>query len=285
MGPDTTNGADMAWEPLTLLRGVREVAALANPAAPRKVTQAAFDAARPTTGAYAGMPRAKRITEQLGLRRWSRVLAVAHEPEEKHAQLLGWKTKNEEQNWLTDEFGANLLKLVAHRRGADSLTLQLTTTRRARSSSPRTVNGGSTATNSSYRVRQIEQALGSWTAALRLAGLKTPRTRRHPGRDARAHARRAAGPLLAALRSPADEADLLAFARGNGIPYPGETRTTFGAERTSLAAKARRAEGSRCPRPRCCGTNAPTSRATWARPCPASAGESSGETSRIASPS
>jgi len=85
--------ADVPWEPLTLLKGVREVAALANPAAPRKVTQAAFDALRPTTGAYAGMPRAKRITEQLGLRRWSRVLAVPHEPEEKHNQLLGWKTK------------------------------------------------------------------------------------------------------------------------------------------------------------------------------------------------
>jgi hypothetical protein len=114
----------MPWEPLALLRAVREVAALADRAAPQAVTQVAFDAARPTAGPYSGVPRAKRITEQLGLRKWSRVLAVAHEPEEKHAQLLGWKTKDEEQNWLTKAYVANLLKLVAHRRGADSLTLQ-----------------------------------------------------------------------------------------------------------------------------------------------------------------
>jgi hypothetical protein len=67
----------MPWEPLALLRAVREVATLADPAASQIVTQAAFDAARPTTGPYADMPRAKRITEQLRLRKWSRVLNIA----------------------------------------------------------------------------------------------------------------------------------------------------------------------------------------------------------------
>ncbi len=247
MEPDATNGVNMAWEPLTLLRGVREVAALANPAAPQKATQAAFDDARARSTTYASMPRAKRITEQLGLRRWSKVLAVAHEPEEKHAQLLGWKTKDEEQDWLTEEYVANLLKLVAHRRDTDSLTLQDYDEERTKliaEDRNRWLHGNQLLIPKSG---QIEQALGSWTAALSVAGLRTPRER-GPARDA------TRAPTHAELldrfwryyKALPMKPHLLAFARGNGIPYPGEARTTFGAERTAWA-EARRAEGIAVP--------------------------------------
>jgi hypothetical protein len=237
----------MPWEPLALLRAVREVATLADPAASQIVTQAAFDAARPTPGPYADMPRAKRITEQLRLRKWSRVLNVAHVPEEKYAQLLGWKTKNEEQDWLTQDYVTNLLKLVAHRRGADSLTLQDYDEERVKlvaEDHKRWLHGRQLLVPKSG---QIEQALGSWTAALRLAELKTPRER-NATRDA------TRAPTHAELldrfwhhyKVLPMKPDLLAFARGNGIPYPGENKTTFGKERTAWI-KARRAEGVAVP--------------------------------------
>lgn len=237
----------MPWEPLTLLRGVREVSTLANPNKPTEATQAAFDAARARNQNYAALPRAKRITEQLGLRRWARVLEVAHEPENKHAQLLGWKTKDEEQDWLTEDYIASVLRLVAHRLGKDTLTLLEYGEDRSKllaADKARWLHGRQLLLP---KPAQIEIVMGSWSAALRAAGLKTRSERDTPNDPTHA-------PTHASLLDlfwqhykvlPLKK-DLLAFARGNGIPYPYEGRTTFGQERAAWI-KARRAAGETMP--------------------------------------
>jgi hypothetical protein len=237
----------VTWEPLTLLRGVREVAALANPAAPLTVTQAAFDTARTRSPAYAGMPRAKRITEQLRLRRWSVVLTVAHEPEGKHNHLLGWKTMEEDADWLTVEYVASVLKLVAHRLGADTVSRPDYRDEREKllaEDRKRWLHGQQLLVPKSA---QIEQVMGTWTAALQAAGLRT----RSEGVVER-NATRAPThaelldlfwkhyPVLPTKR------DLQAFALGNSIPYPTEAKAKFGEERDAWA-EARRAEGVAVP--------------------------------------
>jgi hypothetical protein len=233
-------------EPLLLLRGVREVASLANPATPEAVTQAAFDAARASAAKHPGLPPAKRVTEQLGLR-WRAVLEVAHAPVGEQNRLLGVKTRVEEQDWLTEEYVASVLKLVAHRLGKDTLTrLEYDADRQKLLASDRArwLHGDQLLLP---KADQIRFAVGSWTNALRIAGLKTPRER---------------GPAAKSVSAPThaellDEFwkhykvlptkwELIAFARGNGIPYPNEARVAFGKERATWI-KARRADGDAVP--------------------------------------
>jgi hypothetical protein len=88
-------------EALAVLRGVREVAALANPDEPAAASQRTFDAARERNPEHAALPPARRITEQLRLS-WREVLAIAHEPQARQAQLMGVKTRAPSaQDWLT----------------------------------------------------------------------------------------------------------------------------------------------------------------------------------------
>src|SRR5271165_1406439 len=97
-----------------LLRGVREVAALARPDEPGCVSQRAFDAAREHSSAHVSLPRAKRIAERLGLP-WREVVAVAHEPEARQNQLLAVKARGRAQDWLMLEHVAAALRVVAGR--------------------------------------------------------------------------------------------------------------------------------------------------------------------------
>jgi hypothetical protein len=84
-----------------LLRGVREVAALAHPGEPEAVTQRAFDATRERSTAHADLPPARRITERLGLS-WAEVLAVAHAPKKEQNKLLGLKDRAPSSaDWLS----------------------------------------------------------------------------------------------------------------------------------------------------------------------------------------
>jgi hypothetical protein len=208
-----------------LLKGVREIAALANPTEPGAVTQRAFDAARVGSAAHADLPPARRIAERLGLP-WPEVLAVAHEPEEEQSKLLGAKGKEPSStDWLSEAHVGAVLQLVAARLGVDTVSMN-----EYRAEYRRIVAADHARWLHGRRVllptdTQIVIAVGSWDAALRLAGLRTQRqrgpTRKLPNT-----------PTLVDLMDRFYEAHgeqptaraLKAFARGNGIPYPSVPR-------------------------------------------------------------
>jgi hypothetical protein len=220
-------------EPLLLLRGVRAVATLANPEQPNAATQRAFDAARERSPEHVALPPARRITERLGLP-WCEVLLVAHEPEEKQAQLLGVKVKaSSDTDWITEEHVAAVLRLVASRLDVDTVSLNEYRVEREKMLSAdraRWLHGRRLLLPTD---NQIMAAVGSWDAALRLAELQAPRergpTRKKPN-----------SPTLVDLMERFHDAhgfqpsarDLEAFARGNGIPYPGaRPNNAFGTAR------------------------------------------------------
>jgi hypothetical protein len=216
-------------EPLVLLRGVREVAALASPEEPTAATQRAFDAARARSQEHAALPAARRITERLRLP-WTEVLAVAHEPEPRQAQLVGVKTRaSPAADWITAEHVVAARRAGAPRRGAHSLTTGEYRVERARlleADRARWLHGRWLLLPDD---EQVIAAAGSWDAGLLLAGLETTAERgpsRQPG-----------APTLADLLERFHEAhgfqpsarELRAFARGNGVPYPSERAQRFGA--------------------------------------------------------
>jgi len=224
-------------EPLLLLRGVRCVAALANPDEPTAATQRAFDAARERSPEHVALPPARRITEQLRLP-WREVLAVAHESERQQAQLVGAKTRASAANWLTAEHVTVALRLVAARLGADSLTTGEYRVERARllaADRARWQHGRWLLLPDD---EQVIAVAGSWDAALRDAGLETTAERR-PARERgasgladlmeRFHDHYGVQPSLRNLR---------AFALGNGIPYPMRTQP-FGAAVAEWVASRR----------------------------------------------
>lgn len=210
-------------EALQLLRGVRELSLLVDTAAPEAVSQRAFDAERERRPKPAALPPARRITEQLRLS-WRDVLTIAHEPEERHAQLLGAKTRTTPADWITAEHVRTALQLVAARLDVDSLTAREYRVERAQLLA---------ADRARWRYgrwlllpddEQIIGTAGSWDAALSDAGLKTTAQRR-PARE------QSASKLADLMERFYDHygvqpslRNLRAFALGNGIPYPMRTQ-------------------------------------------------------------
>lgn len=168
----------MAQDALKLLQGVREVAAIANPAEPKVVTQRAFDAARERSAPYAYLPPARRITERLGLS-WEAVLAIAHAPEEEQAALLAAKDRAPRStDWLSEKHVAAVLQLVAGRLSADTVSTNEYRVEREKvlaADWTRWMHGRQLLLPTA---EQIMLAAGSWEEALRLAGL---RAQRKPG--------------------------------------------------------------------------------------------------------
>jgi len=216
-----------------LLRGVREVAALANPTEPLAVSQRAFDAARERSAAHAALPRAKRVAERLGVT-WRDVLAVAHAPVARQNRLLAMKTLRPMADWLTEGNVRSALRLVAHRLGEDSVTKAAYRAERAKlvaADERRWLHGGSLRMPSD---EAIKTRIGSWDAALRLAGLRVT-SERGSGLGA-AHGKGA--PTIVELiqrvwdchEAQPTEEELRDFARANDIPAPGRRGITYGTE-------------------------------------------------------
>jgi len=223
-----------------LLRGVRAVAAHANPDEPEGVSQSAFDAARQRCPDRYPLPRAKRITERLGLP-WRDVLALAHAPNSAQNRLLGLGVRESAAEWLTRDCVRSALRVVALRRRADTLTLAEYRVERAAmlaADHSRWMHGGTLRMPTD---EQIIAVAGSWEAALRFAGLRAPGDR-NP-----AEGRHDAAPPLVDLLARFHDAhnyqpsarDLRAFARANGIPYPSERTQRFSAAIAQWAQQRR----------------------------------------------
>jgi len=234
-------------EQLLLLQGVCEVSKLAYPSAPRAVSQRSFDEAR-AASSNPHLPAARNIASSLGMP-WADVLHLAHEPERVHAHRLGRKQTGEGQGWLTGEYVAFVLHLMVRRLGKDTLSLRdysLERERMIRADRARFIHGGQLVLPNE---EQIITHVGSWEAALHLAGMAASHRALGDARPGRGRV-----PTLTDLlerfykhyeAQPAAE-DLRSFARGNGIPYPNERGVRFG-EAVGAWKAERRAHGLSVP--------------------------------------
>src|ERR1700691_4421782 len=89
-----------AYEPLLLLRVIRDVADGSGGADPQGISQRDWDAAR--AGPHASAPSARRITEYLGLP-WAKVRELAFMNEPARARALGLALGEKDQDWLAPE--------------------------------------------------------------------------------------------------------------------------------------------------------------------------------------
>ncbi len=209
-------------EPLRLLRCVREVSLLVDPARPVATSQRAFDAAKLRTTHHHGLPVARQIARELGLP-WREVLALAHESDARQAHALGLRTRKwTPEGWVTAERVRFALRLVAGRRAAVTLTMGAYDSERdalLAADARDWLHGRRLRLPDAEAIRL---ASGGWDAALRLAALKACA---RPSREIR----QAILSRLAVMdrfydhygEQPTKRA-LEAFARGNSIPMSDE---------------------------------------------------------------
>jgi hypothetical protein len=223
-------------EQLLLLQGVREASSLADPSAPRAVSQRSFDEAR-ARSSFPDLPAARNIARQLGLP-WAKVLSVAHEPRAAIPQRLGRKQGSAEHGFINDERVIFALRAVALRLGRDTLSLSQYRAEREQMLAidrARFIHGGQLILPNE---EQVMTHTGSWPEALRLAGLQE--ADRIEGRRApslvdlmeRFYERYSTRPTLSALE---------AFASGNGIPFPDRRTQSF--SKALAAWRAKRSAG------------------------------------------
>jgi hypothetical protein len=155
------------------------------------------------------------------------VLAVAHAPDGEQNALLATKTREPEQDWLSDEHVAAVLQITATRLRTDTLSRGAHRAERSRileENRRRSVRKELLLPTDN----QIVVYVGSWEAALRVAGLRTTWT---PGPTTRGKS-----PTRVHLidrfynahgLEPSNTA-LQQFARANPVPFPGaHTRSPF----------------------------------------------------------
>lgn len=202
--------------------GVREVSLLADTQEPDRVSQRAYDAARAKSKRFASSPRAVHVAVRLDLS-WREVLGIAHEPPNIHAQRLSRK-HGQQQDWLTREYVASLLSLVAHKLDGESVT----------PNQYRAVRDELLAEDSKHwrhgrklllpTEDQIRIAVGVWDQALELAGLPTRTQHKNYGVTVEELLDR----CYEVHQTQPTEAELRRFARANGIPYKTRRGRTWG---------------------------------------------------------
>jgi hypothetical protein len=230
-------------EPLVLLQRVHEVSLCVDPSAPTRVSQRAFDAAR-AGGRFPDLPAAHNIARSLRIS-WAETLSLAHADEGERAWRLALKQRVAAQDWLDEGYIAFALSVVALRRETRSLSISQYRIERERmlaADHARWLHGRRLFLPND---EQVTTRAGSWPAALRLAGLeeadqwegsRAPSLVDLMGRFHEHHGTRPA------------PADLEAFARGNGIPYPERRRQRFRDALAEWTAK-RAQEGLPAPYP------------------------------------
>lgn len=206
-------------EPLALLQGVREICALVNPREPLTVSQRAFDASRSQSSTFSTIPAARNIVATLRIS-WGEVLKLAQEPLGVQNHRLSRKQTNAGQDWLTEDYIAFVLKLVARRLNVKTLTTsQYRIGREAilKVDRARWLHGRQLLLPTHT---QIRFAAGDWDKALALADL-APR----PGLGDQGLAKPAPGTVEVIERcyeahgKQPSAHELRTFARANGIPY------------------------------------------------------------------
>lgn len=225
-------------EPLLLLRCVREVSLLADQAAPRTVSQRAFDDAaeavcfgKASRADHRGLPAARQVAVELKLP-WRGVLALAHEPQARQAHALGLHSREwAPKGWLTAGRVRFALRLVAGRLpplavGAGAVTLTMGAYDGERDAllaeDHRDWLHG-------RRLRlpdaeAIRLAVGDWDAALTLAGLATDVRPPRAVKQTVVSRLDVMDRFYDHYREQATKRALEAFARGNNLPMSDENK-------------------------------------------------------------
>jgi len=234
-------------EDLLLLQFVREVSILADTEHPEAVTQRAWDAARAKLGSssvpsrvvagaasslLSDVPSSSRLIARSLDRSWPVVLEIAHSSRETQRRRLAQQQAELEQDWLTRDHIAYVLRVVARRLGVRTLSQSQYSAERKRvfsESRTRKSRGARLRLPTVAQIRAFTRAelyasnkrgtptAGSWSRALEIAGLR-------PGSTPK---------LKTAAKTPIDLLDRCYdaygvqatsqeardFAKANGIPY------------------------------------------------------------------
>jgi len=109
------------FEPLALLRVVREVARSSTVDEPRRISTRSWDRARELSERFVDVPAARRICEHLGLP-WEKIRELASMSGHAQRVGLGHALGGEQAEWLTKEYSCFALRLIARRLGAVTVT-------------------------------------------------------------------------------------------------------------------------------------------------------------------
>jgi len=230
-----------------LLQAVEEVARLARPADPEHVAQRPWDRARSLSTRFVDALPARRIAEYLGLS-WPEVLRIALLPPRPREHALGHHAGEERQDWLTDEYIAFVLRLIATRLGVLTLTPAQYVTERARllaQDDARRRHGGHLRLPNQA---QLVTAAGTWRRALRLAGLASGQG--YGGQRSRVQPVSAVEALERCFvhhGTQPTSLELDAFAKANGIPTPRREDGVPWSEYLCQWKDGRRAQGLNVP--------------------------------------
>jgi hypothetical protein len=191
---------------------------------PRRISTRSWDTARAESDRFVDAPAARRICEHLRLP-WGKVLDLAFLNGHAQRVALGHALSGEEADWLTDAHSRFVLKLIARRLGASTLSPG-----QYRAERHRMVGAGCSRRRGNCQLpvpsaEQIEAVAGTWDAALAGADL----VRRHGVGGHRAHV--GPTPIVDVLDRCYEHhgveptlGELVLFARANGIPFPRKER-------------------------------------------------------------
>jgi hypothetical protein len=217
------NRAASEFDPLALLDIVAAVAAAAPGADLQTVSQRTWDTARGPAG-HPDAPAARRIVEFIGLP-WRKVCELAAAAPAQRSRSFGIALRQRDADWLTEDHVAFVLKVVARRLGLVTLTpdqYRREQQHMLAEDRARWMHGGQLRLPNEH---QLAVAAGSWDRALALAELKPrqgvggQRTRSRPAGIVHVLER-----CFAAHGTEPTIAELAAFAKANGIPFPRKER-------------------------------------------------------------
>ena len=205
------------WDPLLLLRVVREVSESAGVEEPAAIAQRPWDLAREQHELWSEAPQAKRVAERIGLS-WAKVLEAAFSETRSQGVVLGQMARDRsEDGWFNQDYCIFALALIARRLEAETLR-----THEYAAERERMLKEDARYWRHGRHLRlptsdQIQKVTESWDDALRLAGLSPlPPTPAHRA------------PSMVELLDRCYEVygtqptkrELTAFAHGNGIAFP-----------------------------------------------------------------
>jgi len=212
------------FEPLALLRVVRDVARSSPAEEPRRISTRSWDGARELSERFADVPAARRIREHLRLP-WEKIRELAFMNGHAQRVALGHALGGEQTDWLTREYGSFALRLIARRLGAASVTPGQYRAQRHAILAPHRGRRSIGRRVPIPTAEQIQTLAGSWDEALADAGLAP----RH-GLGGH-HARVGPVPIVEVLDRCYEHhgteptlGELVLFARVNGIPFPRKDR-------------------------------------------------------------
>jgi hypothetical protein len=156
---------------MLLLRAVREVAESGDGEEPATISQRRWEVARDRHATWSDAPPARRIAQRLGLP-WMKVLEAAFSTTRSQEVVLSQMSRNrDEDGWMTEDYCAFALRLIARRLKLDTLRVHEYRAERERllaQDARRWLHGRQLRLPTT---EQVQVVFPTWAAALDFAGL------------------------------------------------------------------------------------------------------------------